>query len=199
MFYVRAPTQEPRWGNKFQKLCSCLRDLLPPGFCRCLVSCLFCVVAFSAVLGLCSFLLASPSMGADPKKPSTLEGNPPKFVRGDGVRGYLHWWKRLDGKCFLRSTIPLSFLAFVHYRFRVLGFPPACSGTETILQLVVIRFPSSFGTSRHHVLFSTEPERSPSQLFSSASLYRFSLAMAVAVAVRDRHCGVFRHADMCSS
>ena len=36
------------------------------------------------------------------------------------------------------------------------------------------RFPSSFGTSRHHVLFSTEPERSPSKLFSSASPYRLS-------------------------
>ena len=35
-------------------------------------------------------------------------------------------------------------------------------------------FSSSFGTSRHHVLFSTEPERSPSQLFSSASPYRLS-------------------------
>ena len=46
--------------------------------------------------------------------------------------------------------------------------------TETTLQLVVIRFPSSFGTSRHHVLFSAEPERSPLKLFSSASPNRLS-------------------------
>ena len=152
---------------------SCLRELLiPPGFCRCLVSCPFCVVACSAAPGLCSFLLVS-FRGHRPRN-RALSKATPKFVFGDGVRGYLHWWKRWDAYCIVRSAIPLSFLAFVHSRFRVLGFPPAFSGTETILQLVVIRFPSSFSTSRHHVLFSTEPERSPSQLFSSASPYRLS-------------------------
>ena len=64
VFHVRAPTQEPRWRNKFQKLCS--HGVLS-------VSCPFCVVGFSAVPGLCSFLLVS---FRGPKKPSTLEFNP---------------------------------------------------------------------------------------------------------------------------
>ena len=137
-------------------MCSCC----PPGFCRCLVSCPFCVVAFSAVPGLCSVLLVS-ILGRRPKNRALLKATP-KFVFSVGVRGYLRWSKRWDAYCIFHSTIPLSFIAFVHSRFRVFRFPLAFSGTETILQLVVTRFPSSFGTSRHHVLFSTEPEHSPS-------------------------------------
>ena len=152
---------DPRTVQEKQKLCSWLRALLlPRGFCRCLMSCPLRVVVFSAVPGLCSFLLVS-SRGRPPRNRALWKATP-KFARGDGGPGYLHRWKRGDAYCILHCTILLSFLAFVHCRFRVLGFPPALRRNETILQLVFIRFPSSFGTSRHHFLFSTEPERSPS-------------------------------------
>ena len=170
---TRAPTQEQRWRNKFQKLCSCLRVLLlPPGFCRCLVSCPFCVVAFSAVPG-CALFSWFPSVGGDPETehfrrqpPSTyaVTGYAATYIGGNAGMPIL-----LCTVQFFSAFSPSSILASAYWAFH-----RPSRERKPYYSLWVIRFPGSFVTSRHHVLFSTEPERSPSQLFSSASPYRLS-------------------------
>ena len=66
MFYARASTHESRWRDKFQKLCSCLRELLlPPGFCRCLVSCPFSHRFFFLLIRGGALFSWFPSVGAD--------------------------------------------------------------------------------------------------------------------------------------
>ena len=93
-----------------------------------------CVLSFLRGRVLCCAGAVLFSLGFLPRAPTqkkqkrALWEATPKFVCGAGARGYLHWWKRWDAYCIVNSTTPLSFLAFVHSRFRVLGFPPGLLG-----------------------------------------------------------------------
>ena len=193
MFYARAPTQEPRCRNKFQKLCSCLRVLLlPPGFCRCLVSCLFAWSRF-LLCRCCALFFWLPSVGADPKQPSTLEGNTQVRIRCRSTwlltfvetLGCLLYFAQYNSSAFsLSSIIAFAYLAF--HRFSrerkrycslwssVFPVPSARRGLTSCYRL-------SPNARRHNS--SRQPRRT------------VFLARAVAAAVRDRRCGVFRHAD----
>ena len=79
VFCVGAPIEESRWRNKFQKLCSYLRELLfPRGSVGVLCRVFFAWLGFSSVLELRSFLLVS-SCGRrpHPKKTEHLRRQPP--------------------------------------------------------------------------------------------------------------------------
>ena len=118
----------------------------------------------------------------------------PKYVRGDGVRGYLHLWKRWAAYCIVHSTIPLSFLAFVHYRFRVLDFPWPSRERKRYYSLwsSVFPVPSAPRGITSCSRLSPNARRHNSSRQPRHIVY---LAMAVAAAVRDRRCGVFRRSD----
>ena len=197
VFYVRAPTQEPRWRNKFQKLCSCLRELLlPPG-----------VLSLSCVLSWSHFLLCRgcapfswlPSVGADTKTEHFRWQPPSTYAVTEHVASYTRGNAGMPTVLctvqFLSAFSPSSILASACW---ALLRPSRERRRYHSLCSSVFPVPSA----RRGITSCSRlsPKRSPSQLFSSASPYRSS-RHAVAAAARDRHCGVFRHVSLglCSS
>ena len=179
--------------KQIQKLCSCLRVLLlPPASVGVLFLVLFAWSRFLLCQG-CVFFSWFPSVGADPENGHLRRKPPSTYAVTEYVATYIggNAWMPIV-LCtiqFLSAFSPSSILASASWAFH-----QPSRERKRYYSLWSSDFPVP--SARRGITSCSRLRPNARRHSSSRQPHLFVyLAMAVAAAVRDRRCGVFRHAD----